>query len=88
MSSLRSTAAMVLGSSRNSQESIPQVNSSIRLIASEMSRNALLKSLKGTHCLTDRTFADTILERAGRHQIHFGPQYVCEAVLQAHPVQQ
>ncbi len=87
-SNLRSTSAIVLGSSRNASNSIPAVNCSIMPIAPAISRGDVSASLKGKHGLACCSFPNAVLQHPCRRKVYSCAEHISKPVFQPDPVQQ
>jgi hypothetical protein len=86
--SLRSTAAAVLGSSRNASKSMTRTDWTIMSMPSRMSRSESAGSLKGKFGLARGFGGNWLLEPFCRGEIYAGAQKVSEAVFDGDHVQE
>src|SRR6266581_4703111 len=84
--SLRSTAAIVFGSSRNASKFMSFVNCSIAATASRMSAREREGSLKGKHGLALGLVAHRLFQCLSRRQIDTNSKQFREAVLDSNHV--
>src|SRR5271157_1037790 len=85
--SLRSTAAIVFGSSRKASKSMPCTNWTIMSMPSRISRRESAGSLKGKDGLTRGFGGNWLLEPSCRGKIHADTQHVRKAVFNGDHVQ-
>src|SRR5256885_16588963 len=84
--SLRSTAAIVFGSSRNASKSMSLVNCSMAATASRMSARDRESSLKGKDGLALGLVAHRFLQCLGGRQVHTDAKQLREPVLDGNQV--